>query len=753
MGINNILQSHYKLHLNTVTSLEGYVSTNYKIEAEEGVFVLKVYQNSSRILKEIHAEERVLRKLSELKAFDFPKGIRSSTGEYCVVEGENIFRLLTFVEGSFLGEVSHTPALLTSLGRFLGKIDLLLQPLEEEIFAAREISWDLRHLDLSIPLLKNISNTRKRSLVSYFIQQFHEHISPRAYKLRKSLIHNDGNDWNVLTDGKKVTGIIDFGDMCQTWLVSEVAIGMTYAMMHKELPLENGLKVLEGYHKELPLTELECDSLYYLIAARLCISVCHSAHASEHKPESDYITISEKGAWKLLQQWLRINPLHARKQFRQVCGFPISKTVPASEILSQRKEHFAANLSLSYTNPIHMYGAAFQYMYDADGNTFLDAYNNIMLVGHCHPQVVQAGQKAMARLNTNTRYLYDVLRAYSSALLKKLPPSLNKIFFVNSGSEANDLAIRMARNHTSKKNVMVIEHGYHGHTQTGIEISPYKYQADGGIGKPEDTIETPLPKVYSISPENSGNSEIDYTQKALEQIKENSGTIAAFIAEPIVGCGGQVPLAPGYLNEVYTAIRAQGGLCISDEVQVGFGRLGKVYWGFELYDVIPDIVVIGKPMGNGHPMGAVITTEAVVSTFEKGPEFFSSFGGNPVSCAIGLSVLNVVEEENLQQHAEQTGDYLMLQLQLLQKKHKTIGDVRGHGLFLGMEMITEDGKPNTKLAVDLKNKLRENMILVGTDGPYDSVIKIKPPMSFDQMNADELASQIDTILSENMVYN
>ncbi|WP_246020088.1 aminotransferase class III-fold pyridoxal phosphate-dependent enzyme [Muriicola soli] len=736
-----------------MSSLDGYVSTNYRIEAEEGVFVLKIYKNSPRILKEILAENRVLQQLGKIKGIDFPKAVRTVTGEVCLIEAENIYRLLTFIEGSFLGDVKHTPAILFSLGSYLGKIDLVLHSLEEEIFTAREISWDLRHLNLSIPLLENISDLKKRSLVSYFIQQFHEHIGPVAYQLRKSLIHNDGNDWNILTDGKKVTGIIDFGDMCHTWLISEVAIAMTYVMMHKGSPLEHGLKVLEGYQQELPLTELECDSLYYLIAARLSMSVCHSAHASELDPNSDYITISQKGAWKLLQQWLRINPLHARNRFRQTCDLPIAKGVPTSEILSQRKEHFAKNLSLSYANPIHMYGAAFQYMYDVEGNTFLDAYNNIMLVGHCHPKVVQAGQKAMSRLNTNTRYLYDILGDYGSALLKTLPSSLSKIFFVNSGSEASDLAIRMARNHSSKKNVMVIEHGYHGHTQAGIGISSYKYKAGEGIGKPEDTIETPLPKVYSSNREKSGKSRIDYTEKALEQIQDHTGTIAAFIAEPIVGCGGQVPLAPGYLNTLYPAVRAQGGLCISDEVQVGFGRLGKVFWGFELYDVIPDIVVVGKPMGNGHPMGAVITTEAVVSSFEKGPEFFSSFGGNPVSCAVGLSVLKVVEEEKLQEHAEQTGDYLIRQLRLLQKKHNTIGDVRGHGLFLGIEMITEDGEPNSQLAGDLKNELRENMILVGTDGPFDSVIKIKPPMSFDIKNAEELVSQIDTILSENMVYN
>jgi 4-aminobutyrate aminotransferase-like enzyme len=308
----------------------------------------------------------------------------------------------------------------------------------------------------------------------------------------------------------------------------------------------------------------------------------------------------------------------------------------------------------------------------------------------------------------------------------------------------------MAKNHSCKKKIMVMEHGYHGHTNTGIQISAYKYQATAGVGQSTETIETPLPKVFGSGLIDDGSSGKKFSQRTIEQIAENSGDIAAFIAEPIVGCGGQVPLAKGYLKAVYPKIREQGGLCISDEVQVGFGRLGDVFWGYELYGVIPDIVIIGKPMGNGHPMGAVITTEEVMRSFEKGPEFFSSFGGNPVSCAIGLSVLNVIEEEGLMDHAKKIGNYLKAQLRGLQKSHSIIGDVRGYGLFLGLELNKADGQPHTELASLLKNKLREHYILVSTDGPYENVIKIKPPLSFNQYNCDELVSRIDTILSENV---
>jgi 4-aminobutyrate aminotransferase-like enzyme len=307
----------------------------------------------------------------------------------------------------------------------------------------------------------------------------------------------------------------------------------------------------------------------------------------------------------------------------------------------------------------------------------------------------------------------------------------------------------MAKYHTRKKKIMVMEHGYHGHTNTGTHISAYKYQATGGVGQPLETIETPLPKVFGSNLNDDGSAGVAFSQRTIEQISENSGDIAAFIAEPIVGCGGQVPLANGYLQAVYPKIREQGGLCISDEVQVGFGRLGDFFWGYELYGVIPDIVVIGKPMGNGHPMGAVITTKEVMRSFEKGPEFFSSFGGNPVSCAIGLAVLHVIEEEGLMEHAKSTGNYLIDKLRALQKTHAVIADVRGHGLFLGMELNGPSGQPLTELAFLLKNKLREHHILVSTDGPYENVIKIKPPLSFNLDNCDELVSRIATILSQN----
>jgi len=292
-----------------------------------------------------------------------------------------------------------------------------------------------------------------------------------------------------------------------------------------------------------------------------------------------------------------------------------------------------------------------------------------------------------------------------------------------------------------------VEHGYHGNTRIGIDISHYKYDHQGGTGNQEYIIATPMPKAFGSGFLDDGAAGNHFAEQSKEQIAANRDEIAAFIAEPIVGCGGQVPLAKGYLKQVYKSIRAQGGICISDEVQVGFGRLGDTFWGYEMYDVVPDMVILGKPMANGHPIGAVVTTTEIAESFDNGLEFFSSFGGNPVSCAIGQAVLEVIEEEGLQARAKKVGDYLMDGLKDLQADFSQIADVRGSGLFIGVEIVDAQGNANTALAAHIKNGLRENQILISTDGPYDSVLKIKPPLSFNLIDADKLIHNLTDQLS------
>jgi 4-aminobutyrate aminotransferase-like enzyme len=408
-------------------------------------------------------------------------------------------------------------------------------------------------------------------------------------------------------------------------------------------------------------------------------------------------------------------------------------------IEEDRKRLLGRNLSTAYEKPIHIVRGEMQYLYDDEGRRYLDAYNNVPHVGHCHPRVVAAAHEQMQLLNTNTRYLHDLIIRYAESLTATLPASLSVCFFVNSGSEANELALRLAHAHTNARDMIVLEHAYHGNTTTLIDISPYKHDGPGGEGAPPWVHKAPLP---------ASESDARHVVDLVREIETNGRTLCGFIAESMPSVAGQIVLPDGYLEKVYDAVRAAGGVCIADEVQTGYGRTGTHFWAFEKYGVVPDIVVLGKPIGNGHPIGAVITTTAIAESFDNGMEFFSTFGGNNVSCAIGLKVLEIVHEENLQSHALRVGERLLERLRTLQKQHEIIGDVRGSGLFLGVELVTDKREPATREANHIVNQMRERGVLLGADGPFHNVLKIRPPMPFSKADADLLLSVLAEVLAE-----
>jgi 4-aminobutyrate aminotransferase-like enzyme/Ser/Thr protein kinase RdoA (MazF antagonist) len=748
-----ILEQNFSFDLVEITKLNGYENENFQVKTESGKYIFKTYNYSEETLALVEAENQTLFFLQKEVNKSYPKPIVFIDGSYVKIidiKGKkSICRMLSYLEGESMDSVAPSEKLFQSFGAFLAAMDLKLQKFNNYTIKAKHWEWGIQYLHLNDKYIQDIDNARDRSTVKYFFQQFDENVAPVLPDLRNSIIHNDANEWNVMVSNGEISGIIDFGDLAYSPLINELAVAISYACFKMKDLLEGTSTILTSYHKILPIEEKELTVLYYMIAARLCISVCNSAHSRKEYPHNEYAYVSEKPAWNILYRLLSINPLAAENSFRSALGFPLRKPIVVEKAMERRHNSISPIFSVSYKKPVYMVGSAFQYMYDAYGNTYLDAYNNIPHVGHSHPKVVEAGQKQMAKLNTNTRYLYDLLPEYAEKLLSKFPPSLSKVYFVNSGSEASDLAIRMARKHTNYKNLMVVEHGYHGNTQAAIDISDYKFSHSKGQGRKDYILTTPIPDTYRGKyTKNDGSAGKMYAKEAIEQIECSVDRIAAFISEPIIGCGGQVPLAKGYLKELYPAIRKQGGICISDEVQTGFGRLGDYFWGFEEQEVVPDMVIIGKPMANGHPMGAVITTSERAGSFAKGVEFFSSFGGNPVSCAIGMAVLEVIEEEKLQQNAKSTGDYYKSLFIELKKKYKCIGDVRGSGLFLGIEIISDDDMaPNTELAQFIKNELRAENILISTDGPYDNVLKTKPPLIFNQENAKKVVANIDEILA------
>jgi len=422
--------------------------------------------------------------------------------------------------------------------------------------------------------------------------------------------------------------------------------------------------------------------------------------------------------------------------------------------LSRRKNLLGGNLSVSYSRPLKIVRGWRHYLYDDTGRAFLDVYNNVPLVGHSHPRVVAAVQEQLALLNINIRYLHDNVLRYAERLTALLPAPLEVCYFVNSGSEANELALRLARTRTRRKDIVVLEDAYHGHTSTLIDISPYKFNGPGGLGQKPWVHVAPIADDYR-GPHRRGEPDLGkkyaaYVAEILEKLKKEGHSVAAYIAETLPSVAGQIVFPQNYLTGVYKQVRAAGGVCIADEVQVGFGRLGTHFWGFATQGVVPDIAVFGKPIGNGFPLAAVVTTPEIAASFDNGMEFFSTYGGNPVACAAGLAVLDVLRDENLQQNAFHVGTHWIEQLKGLQSTYAVLGDVRGSGLFLGLDLVNDRSTraPASDQACYVVNRLRDRGILAGTDGPHHNVIKLRPPLIFSTADSDLFTSTLADILQE-----
>ena len=431
---------------------------------------------------------------------------------------------------------------------------------------------------------------------------------------------------------------------------------------------------------------------------------------------------------------------------------------PSLDALSEtRQKRLGRNLSLSYRTPLHIVRGRAQYLYDSLGHRYLDCVNNVAHVGHAHPRVVDAIARQSRVLNTNTRYLHETILRYAERLGAMLPDPLTICYIVNSGSEANDLALRMARAATGADDIIVLKGAYHGHTAALIDASPYKHDGPGGRGAPPHVHAVVMPDdyrgPYRRDDPTCGEKYARHVAEGIEDVLAADRRVAAFLSETLLSCGGQIELPPGYLREAYRYTRAAGGICIADEVQVGFGRLGTHFWGFETQDVVPDIVTLGKPIGNGHPLGAVVTTPEIARAFDTGMEYFNTFGGNPVSCAAGLAVLDVIRDERLQERARVVGSHLWQRLAELRDSHPVVGDVRGRGLFLGIELVREQAsrEPATTIASYVIERVKDHGILLSTDAPDRNVIKIKPPLVFTEDDADRLVAVLDRILWEDVV--
>ncbi len=766
------LQKHYQLN-GQLKALPGYCDQNLVLSTDEGKKYIVKIANTGEAKIELAMQNEAIVHLTH-KNLPVPQvisnGVNNMITELPTEEGVIFYlRVLTYLEGNFYSDITKVAPdtateLVTDLGRFIAKTVQALSNFEH-VGAYRYLEWDLAY-GYGICQLKkhHLSNDKEQAqLVDHFLALYHSQTLPILAKLPKSIIHNDANDMNLLVDDKyqasKITGLIDFGDMVFTHTINELAITAAYALMNQENPITALKSLVSAYHQIKPLTDDELAVLTSLIALRLCVSVCNSAQGIKENPENDYLLVSAKPAWQLLQQLKELQPYTVLCQLRLACGLVVDQGKSKEDIIDYRKKHLGKSLSLSYQQPLKIVRGQGAYLFDEQGTPYLDMVNNVCHVGHCHPKVVAAGQEQLAKLNTNTRYLHDNLVNFSEQLLATMPDELSVCMLVNSGSEANELAFRLAKCYAKSKGLnaqelLVVDGAYHGNTNACIEASPYKFDGPGGEGAKPYVHKVTLPDPYQGEYLGYGKDAADAYGKSITEVinrlADEGKKPYAFICESLQGVAGQIIMPDGYLTNVYQQVRAAGGVCIADEVQVGFGRVGSHMWAFETQDVVPDIVTLGKPIGNGHPMAAVITTPAIADAFVTGMEYFNTFGGNPVSCAIGSAVLAVIKEDKLQENALDTGSYFQHQLKILQQAHELIGDVRGLGLFIGVELVEDrkNKKPATEKSAQLIEFLKENQVLLSTEGPYYNVLKIKPPLVFSKDDVDKFINLFTSWLNK-----
>ncbi len=752
-------------------ALDSYVDQNFRVEDEDSrrVWVLKI-AHAGEDPGALALQQEILTGLNDVLPGLAPRlrpaGQDALGAEIQGPDGQTHHAwMVEFLGGPLLADAPQRDALTWhGLGELLAQLHLAMEacPLSP---AAREAAgrwhrWDLSHAAWTVGRLPASLSASECAQLRFHQAQFLGHVRPRLAALPAGLTHHDANDRNLLVrpggGPARVAHVFDFGDMVHGPRVFDLAIAAAYAVLGSDQPEAVLQGLAAGYHSILPLMPQELEVLAPALAMRLVVSATVAAEDRVADPDNAYLSIHQAPLWDCLQILANWDHEAIAAGLQSATGLePRTQTPAARPPLSRdqaaglRAKHVGPSLSLSYSEPLEIAAGRGTYLFDKRGRAYLDCVNNVCHVGHCHPHVVAAGQAQMARLNTNTRYLHDNLGTYAERLAGLLPDPLEVVYLVNSGSEANELALRIARAATGRHNVLAVEAGYHGHTQALIDISHYKHGGKGGAGTPDWVRLVPLPDPYrgryradSPDPLDVRGDEALGQRYAVHVAEAAAGfEPAAMIAEALIGCGGQVVPPPGWLRSAFEHARAAGAVCIADEVQVGFGRIGSHLWAFEAQGAVPDIVTLGKPIGNGHPMAAVVTTRALADAFDNGMEYFATFGGNPVSCATGMAVLDVIEAEDLRENAARAGDQLIQGFRELAANHPAFqgrfGTVRGMGLYLGVEVVTdsESREPDAAFLAQLIDRAKDRGVLLSADGPQNNVLKIKPPMVFSEADA------------------
>ncbi len=724
-----------------VTSLAGERDCNFRVDTDDRSINLKV-ANPAEPMAALEMQQLALRHVRRWDpTIPVPEPVLTRlghlVGDATVGNTQLRVRATSFLPGSNADALGYTAALRRGVMRHLARLDQALA--------------SFFHPQLSRPLLWNMGRVlelrthvrylapHQQPVIETWLRHFESAIKPRLDVLPQQAIHGDINPANLIVDAANpddLTGIVDFGDMSLAPRVAEVAIAAAYQCLGSEDPGNALVAAATAYHTVSLLDPDEATLVAELAITRLVQSLLISAwRAVLHPANREYILIHASPVWDALQRLVALDLYGLREQLRTECATPIAPVPDLEGLLRRRRTRMGPGMRLSYDEPLNIVSGEGVWLTDGAGMRYLDAYNNVAQVGHGNPEVVRALSAQAARLNTNTRYLVDEVIRYAERLAGMFPEPLDVVFFANSGSEANDLAWRMARTITKRRGMIVTNNAYHGSTYLTMATSPEEL----GVDSLESWVAT-------ISPLLDGKQAADAVAAAIARLDQSGEHLAAFACDTVFSSDGIVEPGAGYLASIYETVHRVGGLCIADEIQAGFGRVGPRMWGFVGHGVVPDIVTLGKPMGNGHPLAAVVTTAEIAEEFARTGYYFSTFAGNPVSAAVGSAVLDVMEKRRLPEQAELIGTYLRGRLNNLVTRYEVISDIRGPGLFLGVE-VGRSG-PEPRIAGQIQNEMRRRGILIGRTGPDANVLKIRPPLVFEEQHADVLLATLDAVLAE-----
>lgn len=735
-----LLADCYELE-GALTPLHGERDRNFRVDAASGRYVLKVH-NPADGAAVIEMRTRAIAHVRAVDpSFPVPAVVPTSAGgDMSTVTGPDgrvsRIQLLTFLDGRHVTAAELDEPLLYTWGLSAARLGRALRAFFHRS-AGYPIQWDVQRAGRLRDRLSLVHGDA-RILVSTALDRFDALVAPRFESLRAQVIHGDLGPGNVLfADDGSVSGVTDFGDTTHTALVCDLAVVLAEALQHRADALDLAEPVIAGYTSLTPLEDDEARLLVDMAAARAATEVVVTMWRRANHPE---VRDEPDGAVAFLRLLAESGFDEAGARLARMCRRATSPgslpyaARPTRELAAARARVLGP-LELSYEEALHLVRGDGVAVFDAQGRRYLDAYNNVPVAGHCHPRVAEAIATQASTLVTNTRYLHEAGVALAERLLALAPGGLDRVLFVNSGSEANDLAWRIARFATGRQGALVTDFAYHGVTEATTDLSPE--------GWPPGFA----PRRIGLLPPPSGPDDRGRTAvAAVEEQAQGPTPPAALFVDPAFTSDGILGPAAAWLGNVATAVRAAGGLVVGDEVQAGYGRTGERLWSIAASGVAPDLMTLGKPMGNGFPVAAVLGRAALVDPFIEETGYFSTFGGNTLACAAALATLEVVEKEGLVAHAAAVGAYLRSRVSDVAGKHAGSGAVRSWGLLLGLELNAAGGAPDPSRAVAVVNRLRQLGVLIGTTGKAGNVLKVRPPLVFSASDADVLASRLDEAL-------